>query len=64
MKVSRRKLAQILTVGAVTATAQAPPRPDADGDLQSARAELRGSTQAISRVPLPMAVEPAFHFKA
>ncbi len=64
MKVSRRKLAQILTVGAVTVAAQAPPKPDADTELQSARAQLRGEAQAISRVPLPMTTEPAVHFKA
>ena len=36
----------------------------AAGELQSARAQLRGSIQAVARVPLPMSVEPAAHFKA
>jgi hypothetical protein len=59
MKVSRRKLAQILTAGAVTAAAQAPPQPAPEG-----RRQLRGDALAISRVPLAMSVEPAFRFKA
>jgi hypothetical protein len=59
MKVSRRKLAHVLAAGAVSAAAQAPPKPDPD-----TRAPLRGAAQAISKVPLPMSLEPAFTFKA
>jgi hypothetical protein len=59
MKVSRRKLAQILTAGAVTAAAQAPPKPEPD-----TRPQQRSGAQSIYKVPLPMSVEPAFRFKA
>jgi len=67
MRVTRRKLAQILTAtaAACTVAAQAPPAPpNADEDLRSARADLRSNAQRIAQVKLPMAAEPPFHFKA
>jgi hypothetical protein len=36
----------------------------ADADLQSARDQMRANTERIAKVKLPMATEPAFHFKA
>ena len=36
----------------------------ADPDVQSALDQLKANTQAIAKVKLPMATEPAFHFKA
>lgn len=35
-----------------------------DADLDSARELLRTNEQQIAKVKLPMAIEPAFHFKA
>jgi len=68
MRVTRRKLAQILTAAAVStassAAPQAPPAPSADEDLRSARADLRSNAQRIAQVKLSMSTEPPFHFKA
>jgi hypothetical protein len=62
MDVTRRTLARMLAVAAVpqAAEAQAP----ADADLESAREVLRTNLQQIAKVKLPMATEPACHFKA
>jgi hypothetical protein len=66
MDISRRQLAGVIL--ASTAVAQAPPPPNAaqsgDAQLEAARGERRAAAQIIARVPLPMTVEPAFHFKA
>jgi hypothetical protein len=35
-----------------------------NADLESARDLLRANLQQIGKVKLPMATEPAFHFKA
>ena len=66
MRVTRRKLAQILTAAAaVTTTLEAAPQaPSADEDLRSARADLRSNALRIAQVKLPMSAEPAFRFKA
>jgi hypothetical protein len=63
MKVTRRSLAQMLAVAAVprTASSQEPP---VNEDLNSAREQMRTNIQQIAKVKLPMATEPAFHFKA
>ena len=36
----------------------------ADADLEAAREAMRINIQQIAKVKLPMATEPAFHFKA
>jgi hypothetical protein len=66
MGISRRQLAGIVLVGtaAVPISAQAPPKPPAEGDVEAARAQQRATAQAIARIPLPMSTEPAFQFKA
>ena len=66
MKVTRRKLARVLAATAtLTAHAQAQPQPAGTApQLDTARARLRGAAQGLARVPLPMAAEPAFQFKA
>jgi hypothetical protein len=38
--------------------------PPADADLESARELLRTNSTQIAKVKLPMATEPAVHFKA
>jgi hypothetical protein len=70
MDISRRQLAGVLI--ASTAVAQAPTSPapqspgpqSADAGLEAARSERRIAAQIIARVPMPMTVEPAVHFKA
>jgi hypothetical protein len=63
MKVTRRSLAQMLAAAAVpqTDSAQEPPLNE---DLKSAREQMSTNIQQIAKVKLPMATEPAFHFKA
>jgi hypothetical protein len=63
--VTRRSLARMLAVAAaapqagVSQTGAAP-----DADLESARDLMRTNSGQIAKVKLPMATEPAFHFKA
>jgi hypothetical protein len=63
MKVTRRSLAQMLAIAAVpqTGSSQEPP---VNEDLNSAREQMRTNIQQIAKVKLPMATEPALHFKA
>jgi len=71
MKLTRRKLAATLLSTTVSAAAlsaqQTPPpapAPAAPDDLQTARDRLKANAAALAAVPLPMATEPAFQFKA
>ena len=63
MKLTRRKLAAVLTSGA--ALAQTPPAPPASSDdlVQEARKRNQANAAALDREPIPMATEPAFQFK-
>lgn len=66
MDVSRRKAAQTLAALAAIqfdAVAQTPAA-DSDADLKAARDQLRANAEQIAKVPLPMATEPAFRFRA
>jgi hypothetical protein len=40
------------------------PKPTADQDLQEAQGDVRRAAAQIARVPLSMATEPAFQFRA
>jgi hypothetical protein len=65
MKVTRRSLAQMFAVAAVAQQdAVSQNAPPADADLDSARELLRANLAQIAKVKLPMATEPACHFKA
>ena len=71
MKVTRRKLAHLLaatTAGAAVSSefvlSQAPPRPAGPEAELEAQRTVRAAGQRLASVPLPMATEPAFHFKA
>jgi hypothetical protein len=65
MAVTRRSLARMLAGAvAVQRTGVSQAVAPADGDLDSARELLRTDVQQIAKVKLPMATEPAFHFKA
>jgi hypothetical protein len=39
-------------------------QPASNADLESARGVMRSNIEQIAKVKLPMATEPAFHFKA
>jgi len=49
---------------AIAAAPQAGNSQTPDPDLDSAREQLKTSARQIAKVNLPMATEPAFHFKA
>ena len=63
MKLTRRKLAAVLTTG--VALAQTPSAPLAtSGDLlQAARKRNEANAAALKAEQIPMATEPAFQFK-
>jgi hypothetical protein len=63
MKVSRRRLLQVLPAAAATPLqAQETPPTPADTELESARQYQRIAVQTVRRVELPMAAEPAMKF--
>jgi hypothetical protein len=64
MAVTRRSLAKLLAGAAVTQAAEAQTAAPANADLQTAREQMRANAEQIAKVKLPMATEPAFHFKA
>jgi hypothetical protein len=66
MDISRRQLAGVVLAGTVVgqSAAQAPPKPQPEAELDTARQRQRIAAQVIARVPLPMTVEPAFQFRA
>jgi len=63
MKLTRRKLALVLTSG--VALAQTPSTPPATPDdlLQEARKRNQANAAALAGEQIPMATEPAFQFK-
>lgn len=63
MKLTRRKLALTLATAAA-APAQTPPQPAPTDELTAKRDLLRANAQAVQNVKIPMAMEPAFRFKA
>jgi len=74
MDVTRRSVARILAATAAVpalvlneSVAQTPPPAPSsspDAELDTARALMRANAQKLAQVKLPMAVEPAFKFRA
>jgi hypothetical protein len=65
VKVTRRSLGRILAAAAAVAPGGADAQTtEANEDLQSARDQIRANESQIAKVKLPVATEPAFHFKA
>ena len=64
MAVTRRSLAKLLAAAAVVQKTEAQTAAPGDADLQTAREQMRANADQIAKVKLPMATEPAFHFKA
>jgi hypothetical protein len=60
MKLTRRKLALVLTsaAGAAAQTGAAP-----RDEMQTARDRLKAAAEALAAHDIPMATEPAFQFK-
>ena len=66
MKLTRRKLTAAMLGSAAGALAQTqPPQPATpEEELTAARERMRTNAAALAAQELPMAVEPAFSFKA
>jgi hypothetical protein len=64
MKVTRRSIARMLAAAAAVPQSATSQTPSPDADLDSAREQLKTNAHQIAKVKLPMAIEPAFHFKA
>jgi len=65
MKITRRKLAAALISPAAMLAQTPPPIPaNPTEELAAAREQNRRNAQTLDEFPLPMPVEPAFHFKA
>jgi hypothetical protein len=66
MAVTRRSLAKMIAAAAVAPRVgvSQTDQPAPNADLESARGQMRTNFQQITKVKLPMATEPAFHFKA
>jgi hypothetical protein len=64
MNVTRRTLARVLAATAVLPwEAPAQPQSNPEETLKAAREEMRGYSQALAAVKVPMTTEPACHFK-
>lgn len=63
---TRRQLAAALSAPALLAQTPAPPPlpQNADEELSAAREQNRQISAQLAKFPLPMATEPATHFKA
>ena len=69
MQVTRRSIPRILAARMLAVAAAVPQAAPSqtlppDAELEAAREPLKTSAQQIAKVKLPMATEPAFHFKA
>lgn len=65
MEITRRKLAAAVIGSAAASLAQSQPAaPAPEDEVQAARNRQRANAEALSAVNVPMAVEPAFQFKA
>jgi hypothetical protein len=65
MKLTRRKLAALVTA-AVAAPLPGPAQQPAAGEdlLKTKRDQMQANAAALANVKVPMAIEPAFQFKA
>jgi hypothetical protein len=62
MKLTRRELAAALAATPVFAQTPAiPATPEAE--LEAARADVKANSMALSRIEVPITIEPAFVFK-
>jgi len=63
MAITRREVTGILAA-CVSVPAVAAPQEDSSEETRSAHEALRNNALQLDRVPLPMATEPDFQFKA
>jgi hypothetical protein len=66
-QITRRELAAVMAAPALAAqtpSPAAPTPPDSSDELKAARDQNRQNQEQLAKFPLPMATEPATHFKA
>jgi hypothetical protein len=67
-RITRRQLAAVVlaaaAVGRIEGQTAAGPQPSAGEDFKAAQQRIRDNSTSLAAVPLPMATEPAFQFKA
>jgi hypothetical protein len=66
-QITRRELAAVMAAPALAAqtpSPAAPTPPDPGDELKAARDQNRQNQEQLAKFPLPMATEPATHFKA
>lgn len=64
MRLTRRQLATVLAPAVALAEAAAQPAAAADEELRAARERVKTNGEILAGEAVPMAVEPAFQFKA
>jgi len=64
MDVTRRTLARLFAATVAVPVAEAVPQASESDDDKAAREVMRNNLQQLAKVPLPMATEPAFRFRA
>ncbi|HEY9140939.1 MAG TPA: hypothetical protein VIN93_08600 [Bryobacteraceae bacterium] len=64
MTLTRRQLATVLAPAVALAEAAAQPAAAADEELRAARNRVKTNGETLAGEAVPMAVEPAFQFKA
>ena len=63
-EITRRELAGLLAGPALLAQTPAATPPTPDQELQAARDQNRQNQEQLAKFPVPMAAEPATHFRA
>jgi hypothetical protein len=64
MKLTRRQLATALTSAAALAQTPSGPPATPEEELKAARDRAQSNGAALAKLEVPVAVEPAFQFKA
>jgi hypothetical protein len=64
MQLTRRQWAAALTVGPAAALPAAAAEQSAADELEAARRRVKANGDAMAAIAVPMALEPAFQFKA
>lgn len=64
MKLTRRQWAAVIAPAALPPALVRAQTPSAEEELEAARQHLKANADALAATQVPMAVEPAFQFKA
>ena len=64
MDISRRTLACLFAATVATPVTEAAPQGAETDDDKAAREQMQNNKEQLAKVPLPMATEPAVHFRA